>query len=844
MLFPLFRKTSLFILLRCLPLLLLLNFPISTLGQPAFNCAYTASIESKPYQTIGVTGNGSFAWSPSTIWDNASSGNSIFFTGGFNFNFNGNIFTTCGYSANGYIWFGSGPAPGAGTPDVLSVPSLGANNFGVIAGFACDLGQHPSLAAFPIPPNGGFGPRLIQYNTFGSSPNRFVAIEFIGFYPKVNGCGGAPDHHRVDFQIRLYENNPAGIHPNRIEIQHRDQSAFCNDRPYSFQVGIRGVNPQDFLCRKQSSGNFTATSSSPGTANTDRINFLAGDHVATGSQVLVYDYNVKPQIFPNPIAVNTCPSGTVNLFSSIQTNIRWYKDNIPVPGPEGSGPTYTASMSGSYKVVIEDPVCPRASDPVDVTIVPCNATRPEVITNPVGTTVCKGSAVQFSVVANGQPPLSYRWRKNGIDIPGTNQPQLNIPVSDMADLGNYDVIVTNAGGSDTSAIASLNFFPENKPVISIAPPGLADLCNGPVTLQIDNGFSDISWSNGVQGQTSIEINTPGNYFVTAKDQNGCTTTATSISLINSPPPEITVTPPGPIFLCIGSVSLNGPAGFSDYVWSEGSTTVSIEVSLPGAYALSATASNGCRGESAPVEVFGGSSLPVFIGSSDSLICAEATATLTAGGSFSSYSWNNGASGASIEISSPGLYWVVATDQNGCEAFSDTLEIKQIPDPVAGFSYTQTTGYTIEFENTSSQDETWLWNFGNGNTSTLENPSFTFPFDDTYPVILISFNDCGSDTLLVNVEVKKFSSVEDLDLVSFKTGPNPAIDHFRVKMEMTRPKRVQWELYGENGQLIWSEITSGSHIDLGIPAWAELSPGLYLIRAVSGKSSITKKILKP
>jgi PKD repeat protein len=836
-------KKLLFFIITGIGLFTLLFSAKNAHGQTAFNCAYTESTEIRPYQSIGVTGNGSFAWSPASLWDNASSGNSIFFTGGVNFNFNGNIYSTCGYSANGYIWFGSGPVPGAGTPDVLSVPSLGANNFGVIAGFACDLYQHPSLSAFPVPPNGGFGPRLIQYNTFGSSPNRYVAIEFIGFYPKVNGCGGAPDHHRVDFQIRLYENNPAGTHPNRIEIHHRDQSAFCNDRPYSFQVGIRGANPQDFLCRKQDSGNLTANSSSPGTANTDRINFLAGDHVATGGLVFIYDYNVKPQIFPNPIAVNNCPSTSVLLTSSIQSNIRWYRDNVPLQGPEATAQTYSATVTGSYKVVIEDPLCPRSSDPVDVTILPCGTQPPVIQTDPSGRTACSGQQITLSVSASGTPLLQYRWRKNGVEIPGANQSQLVIPAAGFADAGNYDVIVSNSGGADTSQIAVIALHPQVSTQVSVAAPGFSDLCNGPVQLQTETGLTDITWSDGSTGVTSITVSAQGNYSLTAKDPNGCQVVSNSITITNSPPPQIEVNPPGPVFLCNGQVNLNGPVGFSNYMWSDGSNEISLKVSIPGTYTLEATAANGCRGKSAPVEVRNANTGTLKISYDDSVICTGSQISLSATPGFSGYSWSNGENGQNIQINGGGSYWVSAVDASGCLTKSDTVEIGEEKKPIAEFSYNQGNGYTIFFENTSSNGRSWIWDFGNGAGSNLTNPSHTFPFDDTYPVKLIAINSCGSDTLLINVLVKKLVGIEDPEGGWFDILPNPSQTELFIRIKKYQTKNISISLFSEGGQLIW-KFEGMIHADLvEVPQWINLDAGIYLVRVNTDDGQQVKKIIK-
>lgn len=431
-------------------------------AQTPFNCTYLSSVESAPYNSIGIFGNGSFS---TNLWDNASFINTIFITGGFNFN--GNIYNSCNVHSDGYIWFGTGgaPASGASTNNILALPSLGLGNGGVIAAFARDLNQHPSLAAIPVPPpSGPFSSRpLVQWRSFGFSPNRYTVIEYIGFFPKVTGCGGAPDHHRVDFQIRLYENNPAGLHPNRIEIYHRDQSPFCNDQPYSFQVGIRGINPQDYSCWTQPSGDLTPTSSVPGISPSDKINFLADDNVGPGVK-FIFDYKPSPVIAPGPTS-NTCPSTSVNLSTTFNGNLRWYKDNNPVSGPEGAGKTFTATSSGSYKVVHTAGNCTYESSPVNVTITSCGVQPPVINTEPQSLLVCRGKPAVFTVSASGNPVLSYAWRKNTIPVSGADQPSYTIAAAELQDTGNYDVVVSNSDGSVTSTTVTLTVLEVTTPLI-------------------------------------------------------------------------------------------------------------------------------------------------------------------------------------------------------------------------------------------------------------------------------------------------------------------------------------------------------------------------------------------
>jgi PKD repeat protein len=47
---------------------------------------------------------------------------------------------------------------------------------------------------------------------------------------------------------------------------------------------------------------------------------------------------------------------------------------------------------------------------------------------------------------------------------------------------------------------------------------------------------------------------------------------------------------------------------------------------------------------------------------------------------------------------------------------------------------------------------WLWDFGDGGTSTLENPVHTYISAGTYPVKLITCNALGCDSVIISVTI--------------------------------------------------------------------------------------------
>ncbi len=92
---------------------------------------------------------------------------------------------------------------------------------------------------------------------------------------------------------------------------------------------------------------------------------------------------------------------------------------------------------------------------------------PIIVSHPASQTVAEWATVSFSVVAEGSPTLSYQWQFNGADIVGANTASFVINTAELAHQGEYRVVVSNIGGSVTSAPATLTI---SGPPIIITPP--------------------------------------------------------------------------------------------------------------------------------------------------------------------------------------------------------------------------------------------------------------------------------------------------------------------------------------------------------------------------------------
>jgi PKD repeat protein len=140
-----------------------------------------------------------------------------------------------------------------------------------------------------------------------------------------------------------------------------------------------------------------------------------------------------------------------------------------------------------------------------------------------------------------------------------------------------------------------------------------------------------------------------------------------------------------------------------------------------------------------------------------------TFTDTTTNSPTSWNWNFGDGGTSI-LRNPtyiytgsGSYNVTLTTNNALGI--TTLQRNNyivIPPPTVAFTATPTTGtapLTVQFTDDSKEVETWNWNFGDGGTSSSENPVHTYNTPDTYTVTLTANNTNSQGTFSNGITVK-------------------------------------------------------------------------------------------
>jgi len=121
-----------------------------------------------------------------------------------------------------------------------------------------------------------------------------------------------------------------------------------------------------------------------------------------------------------------------------------------------------------------------------------------VITNePQSLLVAQAANATFSVVAGGTAPLAFQWRFNAANIDGATGTTYTRSNSQPADIGSYQVVVTNASGGVTSVPARLDLIvpPPNLTLLAADVLRWEGLSNLNYKVQAKTNMADTNWND-------------------------------------------------------------------------------------------------------------------------------------------------------------------------------------------------------------------------------------------------------------------------------------------------------------------------------------------------------------
>jgi hypothetical protein len=148
---------------------------------------------------------------------------------------------------------------------------------------------------------------------------------------------------------------------------------------------------------------------------------------------------------------------TVSASGGATLAYQWRKAGVAIAGATAATYTIAATTSldaGSYDVVVSNSAGSVTSATATLTVASGSGV-PVIVAQPASQSVALGASVTLTVAVSGSGAMAYQWRHGGVALAGATAVSYTIPIAKAGDAGSYDVVVTNASGSATSAAATL-----------------------------------------------------------------------------------------------------------------------------------------------------------------------------------------------------------------------------------------------------------------------------------------------------------------------------------------------------------------------------------------------------
>jgi len=362
---------------------------------------------------------------------------------------------------------------------------------------------------------------------------------------------------------------------------------------------------------------------------------------------------------------------------------------------------------------------------------------------------------------------------NNSSIPSSTQ--FSPPSFSYNSPGNYTVsLLVDEGLSTQTAFC--------KTITVVAPPAAilsadTSLCElGTVELRaLEQNGIQYQWSNGGTGSVT-SVTSDGKFWLDMVTRTGCQATDT-IEVVMAPSPIFSFG--ADTSICRDArFTLSSPQVADHYTWQDGSSLPAIEISQTGTYFL--TLQNGDCTFTDTLQVLALPDPVIDLGI-DPVICPDQTLNLIPDiQSYPIYTWSDGSTASNISVNTPGLYWVEATNTDGC-SFRDSVQVN-LANPLTvdlGADQELCEPASITLSAPTGGDQ-YLWSTG------ATGPILTLTQSGTYYVDISKEGCTYSDTVLVILkprptltvspntsicanEVLELNAISNASIINWSTG---------------------------------------------------------------------------
>ncbi len=525
--------------------------------------------------------------------------------------------------------------------------------------------------------------------------------------------------------------------------------------------------------------------------------------------------NALPTLTVSSSSNTICVGSSATLTAAGATTYSW--STAATTSVELVSPTTTTS----YTVVGTDAIGCINSNTVTI----YTNSLPNISTNVNTNTTCIGGVVVFSNSGANTFTLTPSA------LTGST---INLPMN-TAGVTIYTITGTDVLGCVNTNTVNITTYA--LPSVSISP-STATICSGQSVVLNATGANTYTWSGLGSNSSSITDAPTANtsYSLTGTDVNGCSNSATAFVNVSNTPIVSVNTPSTNV--CMGYTMTISASGASNYVWSTGATTNSINVQPFFNTTYSVVGSNG--GTCADTVIIALSVLPlptVSASVSHTMACVGQTVALNASGNAVQYAWNPGfliGQNQNVQIFTPTTYTLLGHGANGCAFFSTVFvdvqsgtAVMPIATPsvvcVGDSAILSVIGGTVP-----------MWS-----SNTIPNTTVVTPIVATnYTLSAVDFNGCVADIVFtVNIN----SGCEVLVYNGF-TPNGDGINDFWIIDNIDKYSNNKVFIYNRWG----NEIYSTSNYDNVTNVWdgkmngQTITSGTYFFLIVDSSDKLIKK----
>ena len=205
-----------------------------------------------------------------------------------------------------------------------------------------------------------------------------------------------------------------------------------------------------------------------------------------------------------------------------------------------------------------------------------------------------------------------------------------------------------------------------------------------------------------------------------------------------------------------------------------------------------------------------------------------------------FAWSTSEATPTILAQNPGLYTVTATTV--CGSAMSSIEIVNIPDAVADFT-TSSSYVTGVFTSTSTGTiDTYSWDFGDGSTSTEENPLHVFTSPGYHFVTLTVTGPCGTSTYTDSILLELVDIDENQLNNSLTIYPNPNGGQFTMTVSLEGASNVSATLVDARGMVIWNTEMKNINGNASEEVDVDVAPGIYFMKVSVDDITTLRKVL--